>query len=171
MVTLPQTNTRFDRNCPSITLSPAQGFIPDGSNPFIIANAETNSLPITSKLEQSSLLTSGNEPSSLTLSKKQNEYLLQQLHTVDLLTAPNPAESQMGVRFRLPENATVTVELYDALQRVILAPLQSVTLTEGEHDYTLPVGTCSAGAYSLRVKAVLANGKLLFVQRPIMIVR
>ena len=88
-----------------------------------------------------------------------------------MLTAPNPAETQMGVRFRLPENATVTVELTDALQRVILAPIQSAALLQGEHEFILPVGSCSAGTYALRVKAILPNGKMLLVQRPIIIVR
>ena len=92
-------------------------------------------------------------------------------HTVDLLTAPNPAEAQVGLRFRLPGAATVTVEIVDALQRVVLQPLIAEERTEGEHELAIPVGTLPSGVYSVRVRARVTNGRTLVQQRPLIIAR
>jgi hypothetical protein len=94
-----------------------------------------------------------------------------QSHTVNLLTAPNPAETQVGLRFRLPSKATTTIEIVDALQRTILAPMTATALERGEHELSLSVGTLPSGTYTVRVKALLANGALLLEQRPLIIVR
>jgi hypothetical protein len=92
-------------------------------------------------------------------------------YTVDLLTAPNPAQAQVGLRFTLPGKATTTVEIIDALQRVALTPLNAVPLQEGEQNVAVPVGSLTTGAYFVRLRAVLANGVVLTNQRSLIIAR
>ena len=73
--------------------------------------------------------------------------------------------------YALEQDATVSREILAALQRVVLNPLAAETRLAGDHELSLSVGTLPSGTYSVRVKALLANGTLLLEQRPLIIVR
>ncbi len=85
--------------------------------------------------------------------------------------APNPAETQVGLRFRLPDDATTTVEVSDVLQRIVLAPLSGIMLQRGEHELVLSVSSFPSGVYSVRVRATLANGTIIVEKRSLIIAR
>lgn len=73
--------------------------------------------------------------------------------------------------YALEQDATVSREILDALQRVVLIPLAAEARLGGDHELVIPVGSLPSGAYSVRVKAVLANGKMITEQRPLIIAR
>jgi hypothetical protein len=94
------------------------------------------------------------------------------VQSIDLMTAPNPAETQIGVRFTLPQDATaVTVEILDVLQRPVLIPLADAPKAQGEHEISVPVGTLPSGMYALQIRVRLTNGTTLLKRRSLMIVR
>jgi hypothetical protein len=95
----------------------------------------------------------------------------QKAYTVNLLTAPNPAETQIGLRFHLPQEATVSVEVLDALQRRVLLPVNTEHRDFGTYELSIPVGNLTNGAYSVRLRAILSNGVILFQQLSLIIAR
>lgn len=68
-----------------------------------------------------------------------------------MLTAPNPAETHVGLRLSLSANAQVTVEVIDALQRLVMLPIANQEYLRGDHEIIIPVGSLPSGAYSVRV--------------------
>jgi hypothetical protein len=72
-------------------------------------------------------------------------------YTADLATnlfvEPNPAEAQVGLRFGLHSDARVTIEVFDALQRLVLLPMKKQSLTQGMQTTTFSVGMLDPGAY------------------------
>jgi hypothetical protein len=65
----------------------------------------------------------------------------------------------------------MTIEILDALQRTVLAPMTAEVLKQGEHDIAISIGSLPSVAYTVRVRAVVANGKMLAEQRPLIIAR
>jgi hypothetical protein len=163
-------------DCPMIVSSTAQvtiqEFRPPGPPP-VFATTSLNSSNISSKPRETSYLPTVNANTAVNQRPIAGENIPQsaKTHTVDLLTAPNPAEAQVGLRFRLPDDATVTVEVVDALQRVVLNPLAAEARLGGEHEIVIPVGSLPSGAYSVRVRATLTNGRTLVQQRALIIAR
>jgi photosystem II stability/assembly factor-like uncharacterized protein len=92
-------------------------------------------------------------------------------HTVNLSTAPNPADAEVHVRFGLPLDASVTVEVLDVLQRPALASLTNTQLSAGEHDTMIALGSLPSGVYSVRVQAKLNDGRILQEQRTLLLHR
>jgi hypothetical protein len=92
-------------------------------------------------------------------------------YIIDMITAPNPAETHVGLRFGLPADAHISVEIIDALQRMVLKPLNNELRLKGDHEIAIGVGHLPSGAYSIRVNATLTNGKTLIQNRQLLIVR
>ncbi len=84
---------------------------------------------------------------------------------------PDTADSHVGIRFRLPDEARVTVGVYDALQNIVLRPLKETSLSVGDHELSVAVGSLPSGTYSVRVQAILPSGETLFQQRTVIVVR
>ncbi|MFM7079098.1 MAG: T9SS type A sorting domain-containing protein, partial [Bacteroidota bacterium] len=64
--------------------------------------------------------------------------------------SPNPATHDMVIGFSLEAPSTVSIELLDALGRVISMPINSFYLT-GNHEYRLDVSGLTHGVYHLRM--------------------
>jgi len=73
--------------------------------------------------------------------------------------------------YALEQDATVSREILDALQRVVLNPLAAEGRLGGEQEIVIPVGSLPSGAYSVRVRATLTNGRTLVQQRALIIAR
>ena len=158
-------NTLWD--CPTMSSSTAQIIVLEPQAP------PPNNSTLLNKSGEISSLSAVNANASANQQPIAGEDIPQptKIHTVDLLTAPNPAETQVGLRFRLPDDATVTVEVVDALQRVVLNPLAAEVRLGGDHELVIPVGSLPSGAYSVRLRAALANGRTLVQQRALIIAR
>jgi hypothetical protein len=78
---------------------------------------------------------------------------------------------RLSIQYELPSDATMTIEILDALQRTVLAPMTAEVLKQGEHDIAISIGSLPSVAYTVRVRAVVANGKMLAEQRPLIIAR
>ncbi|MEM6782325.1 MAG: T9SS type A sorting domain-containing protein, partial [Bacteroidota bacterium] len=65
---------------------------------------------------------------------------------------PNPMSGLSSVRFELPEEAEVTVTLYDVLGRTV-AVLAQGTFEAGRHEAVLDGRTLASGAYVVRFEA------------------
>jgi hypothetical protein len=153
------TNTVLDRTCLTMTSTPTQIRMPN----------QKPSTFLTAKTVESNLTASSKPPLS-----SENETLIkshQSAHLVNLLTAPNPADAQLGLRFTLPEDAITSIEVLDALQRTVLTPQEPVLLSKGANELALVIGSLPSGSYSLRVKAILTNGKLIVEHRSLIIAR
>jgi hypothetical protein len=173
-VTIPASNTTaaIDRSCPAMTSTPAYVVMPKvRPNTTLAASIPTDNQTTSISKSQASLssaqaaapIVTNNEP----IPGKQSRKSV----TVDLLTAPNPAETLVGLSFRLPDEAATTIEIVDALQRTVLIPQANVVLPKGNQEFTISVGSLPSGAYSVRVKAVLKNGVVLLENRSLIIVR
>jgi flagellar hook assembly protein FlgD len=66
---------------------------------------------------------------------------------------PNPATEEATVLFNLDKSASVTINVYDALGRVVYtAPAQQ--MNSGTQQVTVPVATLASGVYNV----VLSTG-------------
>lgn len=64
---------------------------------------------------------------------------------------PNPAGSQLSVRYAVPDRQEVTIRLYDVLGRHLRTLVQEAK--EGRHEQTLELSGISSGVYFLRLAA------------------
>jgi hypothetical protein len=168
------SNSVLDRTCPNVTSAPSQIRLPSLENllstTFVAGLSADNATAVLPK-SGAAQTTASSSAKPLSSSLKEQPIWKGAIHTVDLLTVPNPANAQVGLRFRLPDEAIVTVEIVDALQRVVLAPAKASVMQQGEHEIVIPVGSLASGVYSVRIKANLAAGSTLAEQRPLIIVR
>ncbi len=65
---------------------------------------------------------------------------------------PNPFSRNLQVSFSLPENSPVTLILYDALGRPVLAPYNNSTLSAGEQNLALSTDQLPEGVYYLELR-------------------
>ncbi|MCW5900102.1 MAG: T9SS type A sorting domain-containing protein [Flavobacteriales bacterium] len=80
-----------------------------------------------------------------------------------LLVVPNPAAEQAQVLFHLETGGAVRVELFDALGRTAMAPLEA-RLPAGPQRIDLPVAAIATGTYVLRVSRPEGNAVTRFVR-------
>jgi hypothetical protein len=164
------TNTVLDRACPTMTSFPIYARMPEPQGTFLAANTLGDNLALLSAKTPSSL-----SSTQSTFSASAQEFVqmprLHSTYTVNLLTAPNPADAQVGLRFTLPDDATTSIEIIDALQRSVLIPQEPSRLSRGNHELSLSIGLLPSGSYSVVVKAILSNGKTILERRSLMIVR
>lgn len=75
---------------------------------------------------------------------------------------PNPFNPATTVTFSIPEEGRVTLTLFDALGRVVAAPLDR-SLRAGEHTLRFEAGELPSGVYFLQLRAgkLLATRKIL----------
>lgn len=76
-------------------------------------------------------------------------------------TAPNPANEALTLSYNLEESATITVEILDVLQRVVVTPLTNHAQDAGSYALVIPTAHLNVGAYSLRITTRTASGQLL----------
>jgi hypothetical protein len=157
-------NTLWD--CPTMISSTAQVTVQEYKSPTFVALA--SKAPSGSTASGETNQNGVNVSIATTSDDSRNQT---QIHTVDLLTLPNPADAQVAVRFWLLEDATVTVEVVDALKRVVLLPINAEERRGGGHEIMIPLATLPSGVYSVRVRATLKNGKILMQQRQLIIAR
>jgi hypothetical protein len=84
---------------------------------------------------------------------------LRAAQSVQLHIQPNPISDQAVISYRLAEQATVSVEFRDALQRTVLQPVNAVVQTAGDKriDVRIPP-TLPNGLYMVRIVTVSATG-------------
>jgi hypothetical protein len=66
--------------------------------------------------------------------------------------SPNPFTDQTAIHFSLPESRNVTLEIFDALGRLIDTPLET-TLPAGAHTVTWNATHAPGGSYFCRLQA------------------
>jgi hypothetical protein len=71
------------------------------------------------------------------------------LHSV----MPNPAYDEMQAIYTLPEETTVSMEIYTADGRLVATPLNAVSQTIGSHSQSISVAHLAPGMYTLRLMA------------------
>lgn len=93
------------------------------------------------------------------------------ISTVNVLTAPNPAQSQFTIRFDIPDDANVTLELLNPVQTVVALPLNNKALPGGHYEIPMDASAFANGTYIARLSVVLPNGTLLREHRTLIILR
>ena len=66
---------------------------------------------------------------------------------------PNPSSQQFVIRFGLPEQREVQIDVFDVGGRRVLRPLERTVLEAGWHSYRIPVETLASGVYFSRLRA------------------
>jgi hypothetical protein len=160
---IPATNTVLDKTCTTMASGAIYVTMPRDPNERLLALA--------SKQESGSSTMSAAPNSAAQVHTRQQSQTVFPVHTVNLLTAPNPATTSIGISFTLPQDATVNIEVIDALQRKILSPLADQLLSQGGQTIIVPVASLPSGAYSVRIIAHLVNGATLMERRTLVIVR
>jgi IPT/TIG domain len=173
---LTAANTQLERTCTIISSIPVTLKLPEP--PKNLANANpTNNSENSSVAKSSTTLSSftGNQSVNTGSSETKESIItakpVSSSHIIDLTTAPNPAETELGLRFYLPDNATVTLELIDAFNRPVLQLLAQQQLLSGMQEMNIPVGSLVSGVYAVRIVAHLENGKTLMNQKALLVTR
>jgi astacin len=74
----------------------------------------------------------------------------QQVNTsFDIAVSPNPFSNSTTVRYTLPAELPVGIQLLDATGKLISTPVPTETQSEGEHQVVLEAGNLPAGMYFL----------------------
>lgn len=94
-----------------------------------------------------------------------------QRNALALHCAPNPATSEVTVSYQLPQQATVSIEILDALQRVVFRPLEQFPQNANTYDVTVPISTLPPGFYTVRLTTVGAAGEVMQEHRQLLIAR
>lgn len=89
--------------------------------------------------------------------------------TINLKLAPNPAYEQIEAHYTLEEDASVVVEVLDALQRVVAT--HNSKAVRGEHQITLPCTNFANGLYTIRLRAHGTSGRTVFSSKQATILR
>lgn len=174
--TLTAANTQLERTCTIISSIPVMLKLPDPPKNLVNTNPTNNSeslnvakssATLSSLIESQTVSTGSSETKESTITTKP----VSSSHIIDLTTAPNPAETELGLRFYLPDNATVTLELIDAFNRPVLHLLERQQLLRGTQEMNIPVGSLVSGVYAVRIIAHLENGKTLMNQKTLLIAR
>lgn len=84
---------------------------------------------------------------------------------------PNPATTDVSCSITLPENGSCTLEILDALQRVLRQPLKEAVLEKGINTLTLSVADLPNGAYTARLRCILPDGEIRFTSAQLFIVK
>ena len=71
--------------------------------------------------------------------------------------APSLARTTTRIRFVLPAEDVVSLEVFDLSGRRVLAPLDRAGMTAGPHEIALDVGPLPPGAYWCRLSAGAAR--------------
>ena len=71
--------------------------------------------------------------------------------------APNPASSETAIEFSLPNQANVSLKVFDMLGNIVLQPLSALSLTEGEHRLRINIASLPSGSYRVRLDALFAT--------------
>lgn len=77
----------------------------------------------------------------------------------------------MNIQFTLPQESTVTVEILDALQRVVATPLLQQQMSPGTHSMSHYCRAYTNGTYTVRVRALEADGRIITTSRQIVLLR
>src|SRR5690606_28516167 len=112
----------------------------------------------TSGMEQD---TSGMEPDSMTTDTSMAGAIAQSVggppddlakgagFVTNLEVYPNPARSQVTLRFEMPERADLRIQLVDKLGRVLQQ--QSVSYDQGQYNFRMDLNQYPVGLYSVRM--------------------
>jgi hypothetical protein len=85
--------------------------------------------------------------------------------------SPNPASEQTTLSYSLGQEATISIEILDALQRTVLQPIQAESREAGAYLLAIPLHTLPSGVYSIRFsshhgsQAPLRRVQPLIIQR------
>lgn len=88
-----------------------------------------------------------------------------------LTCSPNPAQNQTSVSYNLEEDGVVTLEVLDALQRVVFKPFDRERQTAGTFALLLPLAHLPTGSYSMRLTCQNTSGQTLRSMTPIILTR
>jgi Secretion system C-terminal sorting domain len=77
---------------------------------------------------------------------------------IQFTCSPNPASDQITISYSLEQDATLSVEIVDALQRVVLRPVGDETREAGSYMLSVPTRTLPSGAYTVRLTTKNTEG-------------
>ncbi|HRC33173.1 MAG TPA: M4 family metallopeptidase, partial [Bacteroidia bacterium] len=78
---------------------------------------------------------------------------LQKASTIDKIAiAPNPFNNEITLSFEMEKSATVKVELYTALGKLVTTLLQDNTINAGRHNFTYSTGHITSGVYFIKIE-------------------
>jgi hypothetical protein len=166
-----QTNPLLDRTCTQIMTQPIYIVMPPEPGTLLAVAGLSNNATTTKAIQSQSSITSSDTTNNAGAQVNTTKTSSAKTHTINLLTAPNPAATQVGLRFTLPADGLVTVEVVNALQQIVLQPLTNDQRQAGEHELTVNVGSLASGTYSVRVSATLPNGVTLVERRTLIVIR
>jgi hypothetical protein len=83
--------------------------------------------------------------------------------------SPNPAHDMLTLSYSLAENATITIEIVDVLQRTIATPLLNHAQTLGSYALGIPTAHLPAGTYNIRVQTNTESGGIRRTIQPVLI--
>lgn len=78
------------------------------------------------------------------------------LNSLNIVTFPNPANTQVTVRYNLPATTVVNAQLVDMLGNVVLSVLQNESQQEGIYEFRVITSNLATGTYM--VKVTTSNG-------------
>ena len=88
-----------------------------------------------------------------------------------LTCLPNPAQNQTSVSYSLEEDGFITLEIVDALQRVVFKPFDRERQTAGTFALLIPLAHLPTGSYSIRLTCQNASGQVIRSTTPIILTR
>jgi hypothetical protein len=75
-----------------------------------------------------------------------------------LTATPNPLTNETTIIYTLLNDATVTLEVVNALQQRVALPLRSVRQPAGKQSVVLNAAALPSGVYTVRLIAAQTNG-------------
>jgi hypothetical protein len=78
------------------------------------------------------------------------------LNALNIVTFPNPATTQVTVRYNLPSATVVNAQLVDMMGNVVLSVLQNESQQEGIYEFRVNTSNLATGTYM--VKVTTSNG-------------
>jgi hypothetical protein len=73
------------------------------------------------------------------------------LNSLNIVTFPNPATTQVTVRYNLPSATVVNAQLVDMMGNVVLSVLQNESQQEGIYEFRVITSNLATGTYMVKV--------------------
>ncbi len=84
---------------------------------------------------------------------------------------PNPFNPSTAVRFDLPEQANVTLKVFNLLGQELTVPLENAELERGAHIVNIDARSWASGTYIYRLQAVGAHGAVLTASKKMVLIK
>jgi hypothetical protein len=90
---------------------------------------------------------------------------------LSLSVSPNPATSQVTLSYTLTAQSQTTIEIRDALQRVVAQPLTAHVQEVGTYAIVVPLAQLTSGIYTVQVTTLSSEGQVLRAVKQLILTR